>query len=117
MNPHNEHVNAYFVHKFKTIFGGKTIHEHKRDAIVTNRQYRVEFEQTQPAVGDRVYFCSISIVNNQVFTGHGEVINIHVKDYKKKFALYKIKTDHGMNYEAYINHPDPEQHGEFVRYV
>ncbi|WNV47503.1 hypothetical protein ENKO_400 [Klebsiella phage fENko-Kae01] len=117
MELHDEHVIAYSIEKLKQMFGGKTPYEHKQDSLFRQSKAEKEFWDTEPTVGERVHFRSKSVVNDSVFEGYGEVLSIIVKDYFTHYALYRIKADHGMNYEAYLNDPNDVEPKEFIKHA
>lgn len=116
----DEHVKARnndIAQKLYARFNNKSMTEYKRESAAREAKAKAEFARTYPQVGDRVYFRSESIINDSVFTGYGEVIKITVRDIRRFDVLYKIKADHGMNYECYVNHEDPTKQGEFVQHA
>jgi|AGFT01.1.fsa_nt_gi hypothetical protein len=114
------HVHARnndIAYKLYLKFQTKSMTEYKRESAAREAKATAAFESTYPQVGDRVYFRSESVVNDSVFTGYGEVIKVTVRDIRRFDVLYKIKADHGMNYECYVNHEDPTKQGEFVQHA
>lgn len=109
---HDAHVMKYYANIVAKKFAGKTISQIKQSSIDYEKKVTAEFYAECPNMGDHVVFRSINH-DGEVFDGSGIVVNMHVKDWRKKWALYTVKIDNGEDmYQMYANHPNAN--GEWI---
>jgi len=117
MKKHEQHIHDYVEHKMRKLLNGRTIHEIKSESVAIEKRRSDAFFATQPNEGERVYFRSINASTGKVFTGYGTVTRVRLKEATIQYALYEIESDSNGTFEAYMNHPDENKQGEFIRHV
>lgn len=116
MKNHDAHYGAYVEDRMRKLLNGRTIYEIKRESVAIEKRQSDKFYETQPQEGDYVYFRSISSTG-KVFTGYGTVKRVRLKEPRVYFALYEIESDSNGVFEAYMNHPEEDKQGEFIRHT